>query len=237
MAKEGTKRRTTLRTAHGHEGIADIVPIRDVPPPKLDRSKRRAPAEQDHRKLSEDAASSPVRPDLSLLDARVPSHDDPSLGGHAKRWNVESGRNFYNQIIRFVEHNPWGFEDMGNYVRWCVLFGTDYLERLVPPDGPSNMQVLKAIAIENSASETRRNFLTSIERSSDEAFQLIGLGMEDEALAHISRLLDHVRRLPKNSAWRQLYEQTVQLRFGHLFKLSKIASLAELVHPGVDTDE
>lgn len=168
---------------------------------------------------------------------RVPSHDDPSLGGHAKRWNLESGRNFHAQIIRFIEEGSHDFEDFGGFVRWSVLVMMDYLERLDPPRYPSNVQILKAISSENAQSQTRREYLTSIERSSEEAFQLVGLGMEEEAVRHVSKILEHVRSRPKGDAWRQLYEQAIKLRFGHLFKRAKIDSLAKLIEPPDEDEE
>lgn len=166
------------------------------------------------------------------MDARVPSHDDPSLGGHAKRWNIEVPRAFHGQVSQFVESGTDDFNNLGEFVRVAVLIVMDYLERLEPKAYPSNTQILKAIALEVNQSRTRREYLSSIEDSSREAYELMGLGLDGEAERLVAGVLERIRERPKRDPWRRLYLTAFQQKFGHLLKRSKITDLTTF-----DSDE
>jgi hypothetical protein len=182
-------------------------------------------AHDEPERISDRAARSTARPDMSMLDARVPSHDEQ---GHAKRWNVDVPVNFHAQVARFVEQGTRNFDNVSEFVRWAVLFAMDYLERLDPPQYASNTQVLKGIATEVGSSETRRQYQQSIERTSSEVFELLGMGMHIPAEKLVQKTLEHIRQLPKDDEWRAVYEQTFKHRFGHVLKRGKIVNLSNL---------
>lgn len=176
-------------------------------------------------KLSDRAARSVVRADFGMIDARISSHDDQ---GHSKRWNIDAPVNFHAQVTRFIEQGQYEFDNVSEFIRWCVLFSMDYLERLDPPRYRSNVQVLKAIAADNGQSETRRAYLQSIEKTSMEVFELLGLGMHAEAERHVAKVLEHIRQLAPSDPWRVLYTTAIKTRFGHVLKRGKISDLTEV---------
>ena len=163
-----------------------------------------------------------AHPDLDLLDVRLDSKDDQ---GHSTRWQVDVPTNFNAEVMRFVSQPNQNFADRASYVRWATLFCMDFLERLDPPEGPSNVAIWKAIAQEVSHSQARRMYLSSLEKSAQEAYELLGMGLEDSAINLVTRVLEHIRELPPADDYRKLCEQTFKNRFGHLLKRGKLAKL------------
>lgn len=163
-----------------------------------------------------------VHPDLELLDVRVDSKDEQ---GHSTRWQVDVPTNFNAEVMRFVSQPNRNFTDRAAYIRWAALFGMDFLERMDPSDGPSNVAIWKAIAQEVSHSQARRMYLSSMEKSAQEAYELLGMGLEESAINLVTRVLEHIRELPPSDDYRKLCEQTFKNRFGHLLKRGKLAKL------------
>jgi DUF971 family protein len=179
------------------------------------------------------AESSVVRPDQALLDIRIPSADEQ---GHSKRQSVEMPPNVHAQLHRCVEQGEYGFDSVGEFVRWAIVFAMDYLERLDAPPYKSMVQVIKAVAEDNTQALQRREYLTSIEKSSGEVFELMGLGLHDEAERHIMKVLTHVRGLRRDDPFRKLYVDAIQTRFGRVLRSGAIADLSKVEWQGQEQE-
>lgn len=165
-----------------------------------------------------------VIPDLAMLDYRVKSRDE---NGMPARWSIQVPPSFDAEVRRMVDAGRY-FEDLGSMIRWCVFFGMDYLQRLIEPPFPSNVQVLKAMAADNAHFETRLQYLSALERTAVNAYEAMGRGMHSTAVQIISRQLDNIRRLPPDDEFRREMVRMIKERFGHLLKKGQLVKFDEL---------
>lgn len=157
-----------------------------------------------------------------LLDERLKSTDHR---GHPKRLNIDVPPDFAAELQRFVEHSGWGFDSVAEFLRTSGLAVMDFLEQLDPPQYISNVQLLKAISSENAASAMRRKYLENIDETATEVFELLGMGLQSEAIRLVSKTIDYVRRLDPANPFKSVYEDAIKRKFGGLLKKGKIISL------------
>jgi hypothetical protein len=165
-----------------------------------------------------------VHPDTSMLDYRVKSRDEQGL---PKKWSLEVPPSFDAEVRRMIDEGRY-FADLGTMIRWCVFFGMDFLQRLIAPPFPSNLQVLKAMAANNAHVEARLAYMAAIDRTATNAYELLGRGMEGAAINILSRQLDEIRKLPKEDEFRPVILDLLKQRFGHLLKRGELVTFDEL---------
>lgn len=159
-----------------------------------------------------------------MLDYRVKSRDEQGIPA---RWSVQVPPSFDAEVRRMVDEGRY-FEDLGNMVRWCVFFGMDYLQRVIEPPFPSNLQVLKAMAADNAHFETRLQYMQALDRAATNAYEALGRGLEATAVQIVSRQIENVRRLPKGDECRTEILRLLKQRFGHMLKKGQLVTFDEL---------
>lgn len=165
-----------------------------------------------------------ITPDLAMLDYRERSRDEQ---GVPVRWSLQVRPAFDAEVRRMVGTGRY-FDELGALIRWCVFFGMDYLQRIIDPPFPSNIQVLKAMAADNAHFETRLQYLAQLDRAATNAYEALGRGMESTAVQIISRQIENVRSLPPGDEFRTEILKLLKQRFGHMLKKGQLVTFDEL---------
>lgn len=149
-------------------------------------------------------------------DYVIPANDHH---GHSVRKQFRCTPSMSNEIAKIVQARKWPWSTEGDMMRWAVWEAVKRCERM--EEVPDSMY-----AIANSMIEASREalmvvtFKTSLDEVEKTVRELMNLGMDSEALKHLSDLKDQAAKVSE-SQWREKYLEEFERRFGHLWKSAR----------------
>jgi hypothetical protein len=177
-------------------------------------AKKQFNGKQQHHQTAASAAS------YDPLQFRIRAKDD---AGHYEKLQTQVPPELDTEIKSLVASGMFDFDGVGGFIRWAAVNGIEFL-RGYRPEYPSQISIVRAISLENARSEVRREFLTQLESTAKEAFELAGRGFPAEAAKHVQRVINYVRQLSPEDPWRAIFIEEIKQRFGHLLKQGKVSS-------------
>jgi hypothetical protein len=124
-----------------------------------------------------------------------------------------------NEISKIVQSRRWPWSTEGDMMRWAVWEAVKKCERM--EEVPNSMY-----AVANNMIEASRGALmvVTFKQSLDEVEktvrELMSLGMDTEALKHLSDLRDQANKVSE-PMWRDKYLEEFERRFSHLWKSAR----------------
>jgi metal-responsive CopG/Arc/MetJ family transcriptional regulator len=156
------------------------------------------------------------------LETRYPTRDDK---GFPQRISFDAPPYLVAELDRHLDETR-DFDDRGQFIRTAIVLMMDLRERLDPPeDHPSNVGIMVAIGHENAATETRLGFIRHIQATRNSIYAHLANGAKKTAAETVRRVLDIVRRLPKDDEYRNIFEREIRAVHGDLLKQGSITGL------------
>ncbi len=124
-----------------------------------------------------------------------------------------------NEIGKIIQSKRFPWQQEGDFMRWAVWEGIKRVERM--EDIPDSMY---SVALSMMETCQMQLMLITFSRSLEAVAKSIGtlqeMGMEGEALKHLSELRDNAARVVEPQ-WREKYMKEFDRRFGHLYEKAK----------------
>ncbi len=149
----------------------------------------------------------------SPRDYVIPANDHH---GHSVRKQFRCTPSMSNEISKIIQSRKWPWSTEGDMMRWAVWEAVKKCERM--EEIPNSMY-----AVANNMIEVSRmalmvvTFKQSLDEVEKTVRELMNLGMDTEALKHLSELKDQAAKVSE-PMWREKYMEEFQRRFGHLWK-------------------
>lgn len=149
-------------------------------------------------------------------DYVIPANDHQ---GHSVRKQFRCSPSMSNEIAKIVQARKWPWSTEGDMMRWAVWEAVKKCERM--EEIPNSMY-----AVANNMIEVSREtlmivtFKASLDEVEKTVRELMGMGMDTEALRHLSELKDQAAKVSE-PMWREKYNQEFEQRFGHLWRAAR----------------
>jgi hypothetical protein len=164
-------------------------------------------------KKSADGASSPQ---YSPRDYIIPGSDHH---GHGVRKQFRCSPAMANEITKIVQARKWPWSTDGDMMRWAVWEGIKKCERM--EEVPNSMYAIAQNMIETSRMALMVvTFKQSLDEAEKTVRELQAIGMEKEALRHLSDLRDQAAKVAE-PMWREKYLEEFERRFSHMWRAAK----------------
>jgi hypothetical protein len=152
----------------------------------------------------------------SPRDYVIPANDHQ---GHSVRKQFRCSPSMSNEIAKIIQSHKWPWSTEGDMMRWATWEAVKKCERM--EEIQNSMYAVANNIIEVSRETlmivTFKASLDAVEKSVQE---LMGLGMEEEALRHLSELKDQAAKVSE-PMWRKKYADEFERRFGRYWKDAK----------------